>query len=195
MYDIIEAELKGVQQAIYSSRTMSTALSSSEGVALGDEPTQLRRIADAIEDHLRRVQEEKEQAIEALKQAKEESLEQLRVVQQEKDDIRAKFEEDKEKDQLPVEQMGFREAVTRALHYVSGLTQIEEETKEKEKDQLPVEQMGFREAVTRALHYVSGLTQIEEETNESQVGKLAEAIQQLQAQVTELELQAVLSSS
>jgi hypothetical protein len=41
MYDRIEAELKGVQQAIYSSRAVSTASSSSEGVELGDEPTQL----------------------------------------------------------------------------------------------------------------------------------------------------------
>jgi hypothetical protein len=32
MYDKIEAELKGVQQALYSSRAVSTAPSSSEGV-------------------------------------------------------------------------------------------------------------------------------------------------------------------
>jgi hypothetical protein len=32
-----------------------------------------------------------------LKHAKEEALEKLRVAQQEKDDIRAKFEEDREK--------------------------------------------------------------------------------------------------
>jgi chromosome segregation ATPase len=39
-----------------------------------------------------------------------------------------------------------------------------------------------------------GLAQIEEETTESQVGKLTEAIQQLQARVAELELQAVPST-
>jgi hypothetical protein len=55
MYDKIEAELKGVQKALYSSHAVSTASSSSEGVELGDEPTQLRRIADATEAHLRRV--------------------------------------------------------------------------------------------------------------------------------------------
>jgi hypothetical protein len=42
---------------------------------VGDEPAQLRRLADATEARLRRVQEEKEQATEALKQAKEEALE------------------------------------------------------------------------------------------------------------------------
>jgi DNA anti-recombination protein RmuC len=112
---------------------VSTASSSSEVVELGDEPTQLRRIADVTEARLRRVQEEKEQATEALKQAKEESLEQRRVAQQEKDDLRAKFEEDreqiqKEKEQLLAEQIGVREAVTRALRSVPGLAQMEEET-------------------------------------------------------------------
>jgi uncharacterized protein YbbK (DUF523 family) len=87
MYDRIEAELKGVQQALYSSHAVSTMPSSSEGIEVGDEPAQLRRLADATEARLRRVQEEKEQATEALKQAKEEALEKCRVVQQEKDDL------------------------------------------------------------------------------------------------------------
>jgi tetrahydromethanopterin S-methyltransferase subunit B len=39
-----------------------------------------------------------------------------------------------------------------------------------------------------------GLAQMEEETIESQVGKLAEAIQQLQERVAELELQLVPST-
>jgi len=38
MYDRIKAELKGVQQALYSSRAVSTAPPSSEGIELGDEP-------------------------------------------------------------------------------------------------------------------------------------------------------------
>jgi hypothetical protein len=54
--------------------------------------------------------------------------------------------------------------------------------------------MGVKEAVTRALRSVSGLAQIEEDTVESQVEKLVEAIQQLQARVVELELQAVPST-
>jgi hypothetical protein len=55
MYDRIKVELKGVQQAIYSSHVVSVAPSSSEGVELGDEPTQLRRIEDATKALLRRV--------------------------------------------------------------------------------------------------------------------------------------------
>jgi hypothetical protein len=150
MFDRIEAELKGVQQALYSSRAVPTASLSAGDIEVGDEPAQLRRLADSTEAHLHRVQEEKEQATEALKQAKEEAIEKRRVAQQEKDDLQAKFAEDR--------------------------AQIQ-----KEKEQLLTEQMGVKEAVTRALHSVMGLAQMEEETTESQVGKLVEAIQQLQA--------------
>jgi hypothetical protein len=62
---------------------------------LGDEPAQLRRIADVTEAHLHRVQEEKEQAIVALKKKQEEFIEQRRVMQQEKDDLQVKFAEDR----------------------------------------------------------------------------------------------------
>jgi hypothetical protein len=55
MYDRIEVELKGVQQAIYYNCAMSTALSSSTGVELGDDSTQLRRITYATEALLRQV--------------------------------------------------------------------------------------------------------------------------------------------
>jgi hypothetical protein len=71
MYDCIKAEQKGVHRALYSSRVVSIAPPPSEGIELGDELAQLRRIADVTEAHLRRVQEEEEQATEALKQAKE----------------------------------------------------------------------------------------------------------------------------
>jgi vacuolar-type H+-ATPase subunit D/Vma8 len=54
--------------------------------------------------------------------------------------------------------------------------------------------MGFKEAVTRALHSVPGLTQIEEDIVENQVEKLTESIQQLQARVAALELQAMPST-
>jgi hypothetical protein len=59
---------------------------------------------------------------------------------------------------------------------------------------LLAEKIGVKEAVTRALHSVTGLEQMEEDPVESQVGKLVEAIQQLQQRVTELELQAVPST-
>jgi hypothetical protein len=70
-----------------------------------------------------------------LKKEKEEDLKQIRVAQQDKDDIREKFEENrekiqKEKDQLLTEQMGVKEAVTREIFSMPGLAQIEEETVE-----------------------------------------------------------------
>jgi hypothetical protein len=62
-------------------------------------------------------------------------------VQQEKDDLQANFAEDKEqiqkeKEQLLTKQMGVKEVVTRELHSVSGLTQIEEETVESQVEKL-----------------------------------------------------------
>jgi hypothetical protein len=55
MYDRIEAELKGVQQALYSIRALSTASFSSEGIEVGDEPAQLRRLVDVTKACLRQV--------------------------------------------------------------------------------------------------------------------------------------------
>ena len=59
MYERIEAELRGVQQALHSSCTVSTVPPLSEEIELGDEPTQIHRIVDATESHLRCMQEEK----------------------------------------------------------------------------------------------------------------------------------------
>jgi hypothetical protein len=70
-----------------------------------------------------------------------------------------------------------------------GLRENFEEDREniqREKDQFLIEKIGVREAVTRALRSMPGLAQMEEETIEIQVGKLLEAIQQLQAIVEEL---------
>jgi hypothetical protein len=106
MYERIEAELRGVQQALHSSpHAVSTAPPPPEEPELGDEPAQLRRIADATEAHLHRVQEEKEQATVALKQAQEEIIEKRRVAQQEKDDLQIKFEEDRAQIQQEKEQL------------------------------------------------------------------------------------------
>jgi hypothetical protein len=72
-----------------------------------------------------------------------------------------------------------------------------EEDKEKihkEKYQLLTEQIGVKEAVTRSLRSVLSLAHMEGESAESQVGKLAKAIQQIQARVIELELQAMSST-
>jgi hypothetical protein len=55
--------------------------SSIEIVELGDEPTQLWRLAYAKEARICRVQEEKEEATKSMKKEKEEVLEQLWVAQ------------------------------------------------------------------------------------------------------------------
>jgi hypothetical protein len=126
MYEIIEAELRGVQQSLHSSHTVSTTPLPLEEANLGDEPAKIHRIADATEARLHHVQEGKEQAIVALKQAQEEFIEQRRVAQQEKDNLQIKFEEDKaqiqkEKEQLLTEHVGVKEAVNRALHSMTSL--------------------------------------------------------------------------
>jgi hypothetical protein len=48
---------------------------------------------------------------------------------------------------------------------------------------LLVEKIGVKEAVIRVLHSMKGLKHMEEDLVESQVGKLVEAIQQLQQRV------------
>ena len=55
MYDRIETELRGVQQALQSSHTVSTVLGEPE---LGDEPAQLHHLADTVEALLQRAHEE-----------------------------------------------------------------------------------------------------------------------------------------
>jgi hypothetical protein len=62
MYDRIEVELQGVQQDIQSIHVVSIVPLPSGEQESGDEPTQLRRLADATEAHLRQAQEETEQA-------------------------------------------------------------------------------------------------------------------------------------
>jgi len=79
MYDRIEVELWGVQQALQSSRAVSTAPLLSGEPELGDEPAQLWRLADATEAHLCCAQEETEQATQALKEVQEVIVEQRRV--------------------------------------------------------------------------------------------------------------------
>jgi hypothetical protein len=68
MYNRIEIELQGVQQALQSSRAVSIAPLTTGTVEPGDEPTQLHQIADMVEARLRQAQEETTQAIQALTQ-------------------------------------------------------------------------------------------------------------------------------
>jgi gas vesicle protein len=77
LYERIEKDLKDIQQAIYLSRTVPIVPLSSKTVELGDEPTQLQRIEDAIEARICQFKEEKEKATESLKKEKEEVLEKI----------------------------------------------------------------------------------------------------------------------
>jgi hypothetical protein len=52
MYDIIKVKIRGVQQALHSSYTVSTTPLPSEEPELGDEPAQICLLADAVEAFL-----------------------------------------------------------------------------------------------------------------------------------------------
>jgi hypothetical protein len=66
MYNRIEIELQGVQQALQSSRAVSTAPLPEGTTEEGDEPVQLRKIVATVEVRLRKAQEETTQATQAL---------------------------------------------------------------------------------------------------------------------------------
>jgi hypothetical protein len=58
MYNHIEIELKDVQQALWSIRTVHIAPLTTEIIEPGDEPTGLHHIADMVEAFLRQTQED-----------------------------------------------------------------------------------------------------------------------------------------
>jgi hypothetical protein len=68
VFNHIRDELQGVQQAIQFSLCSFHCTLPSETPTIGDEPTQLHRIADTVEARLRRAQEETTQATQALAQ-------------------------------------------------------------------------------------------------------------------------------
>jgi hypothetical protein len=137
----LRSELQGVQQALQSSRAVSTAPLPSGEPELGDEPAQLRRLADATEAHLRRAQEETEQATQGLEASARSNSRTTRVAEQEKVSLQTKFEEEKaqiqqEKEQFLAEQLEVQEAVNRALHSVTGLEPKAEDRVTHQVDQL-----------------------------------------------------------
>jgi hypothetical protein len=117
-----------------------------------------------------------------LKQEKEKSLEKHRVAQQEKDDLQVKFAEDgeqlrKEKEQLLAEQIGIKEAVTRALRSMSGLAQMEEETIESQVGKIieSIHQLQARVAKLELQAVLSNPEEVRdqrEETARSAVGRI-----------------------
>jgi hypothetical protein len=55
MYEIIEVELRGVQEPLYSIHVVSTTALPLEETELGDELTQIHRIDDTTKAHICRV--------------------------------------------------------------------------------------------------------------------------------------------
>jgi hypothetical protein len=130
----------------------------------------LRRLADVTEARLQRIQEEKEKATKSLEQEKDEALEQICVARYSLTSYESKREE-------------FR-----------AMLQEEKAEIQIEKEKLLVEKTVVKEVVNKSCHSVSGLVQEDQESVKVQVVKLAETIQQLQARITELEVQAVPST-
>jgi hypothetical protein len=75
VFSQIKVELQEVQQALRSSRAVSTVPLSTRTPEIGDESAQLHWISDTFEACLRQAHEEIEQATQALAQAHEELLE------------------------------------------------------------------------------------------------------------------------
>jgi hypothetical protein len=74
------------------------------------------------------------------------------------------------------------------------MIQKEKSQLQREKEQLFTERATVKEAMKKSYHSMLGLAQEEEELVEVQVVKIAETIQQLQARITELDIQAVTST-
>jgi hypothetical protein len=97
MFNIIESELQGMQQALQSSYVVSTAPLLEGTTKEVDEPVQLHKIPAIVKARLWKAHEETTQATQTLKQAQEEIIEQCRDGQQERDALQAKLEEDRVK--------------------------------------------------------------------------------------------------
>jgi uncharacterized protein (UPF0305 family) len=74
------------------------------------------------------------------------------------------------------------------------MIQEEKSQLQREKEQFLAERAMVKEVVNKSCRFVPGLAQEEQESVEAQVVKLAETIQQLQARITELEVQEVPST-
>jgi cystathionine beta-lyase/cystathionine gamma-synthase len=80
-----------VQQALQSSRVISTTPLPEGAIEVGEESVQLCKTIDTFEIRLRHAQEEKEQVTQALNKVQEEIIEQHRATQQEKDSLQENF--------------------------------------------------------------------------------------------------------
>jgi hypothetical protein len=92
VFSRINGELQEVQQALQSSRAVSTAPLT---IGTGNEPTQLHQITEKVKSHLRRAQEDIAQATQALTQVHNALVEQQSKEELEKLSLQAKWDEEK----------------------------------------------------------------------------------------------------
>jgi hypothetical protein len=123
VFSRIKGELQEVQQALQSSRAVSTAPLTIGTTGTGDEPTQLHQITEKVEARLRRAQEDTAQATQALTQVQSALVEQQSKEEWENISLQAKWDEEKaqlqqSKDQLLAEQLEVQERVHKALRSV-----------------------------------------------------------------------------
>jgi DNA-directed RNA polymerase specialized sigma subunit len=95
IFNRIKGELQEVQQALQSSRAVSTVPLIRGTSGTGDEPTHLHQIIDQVKAHLRRAQEDTAQATQALMQAQKALLEQQSEAEWENISLKAKWDEEK----------------------------------------------------------------------------------------------------
>jgi hypothetical protein len=84
-----------VQQALQSSRAISTTPLMTGTVGTGNEPTQLHQITEKLKVHLQRSQEDTVQATQALAQVQSTLIVQQRKEEKEQLALQAKWEEEK----------------------------------------------------------------------------------------------------
>jgi hypothetical protein len=95
VFSRIKGELQEVQQALQSSRAVSTVPLTIGTTGTGDDPTQLHQIADKVEARLRRAQEDTVQATQALTQVQSALVEQQSKAEWENLSLQAKWDEEK----------------------------------------------------------------------------------------------------
>jgi cell division protein ZapA (FtsZ GTPase activity inhibitor) len=95
IFNQIKGELQEVQQALQSSRVVSTVPLISGTSRTGDEPTHLHQIANQVEARLQRAQEDTKQATQALMQALKELLGQWSEEEWENLSLKEKWDEEK----------------------------------------------------------------------------------------------------
>jgi hypothetical protein len=141
MYNRIEIELQGVQQAIQSSHAVSIAPLPLGTPKVGDEPAQIHQIADTVEARLPQAQEETTQATLDLVQVQGVLVEQCRDTEQEKSALQVKFNEEKAhlqqgKEQFLMKKLKVKEMVNKALRFVTVVEVKVEDQVTKQVSQL-----------------------------------------------------------